>query len=530
MYNAIQRIASMPRIPLNQDQVLRVKGLAKEIADRIQNFIDSHSSVSTERTILRLFGIDGTNDQEIPLPNRIVDLLREQNLLEQGISFPFSAACLKSRRDTQTTAEMIDRGEIILGDYDGISISKIREQVSVFAAGAIELLDSTRQRKQRKREQFPMGAQPWKYLIVATGNIFEDRTQAISAVHCGADVIAVIRTTAQSLLDHVPYGATTEGWGGTMATQENFRIMRKSLDEASEQAGRYVMLTNYSSGLCMAEIAACAAIEDLDMLLNDSMYGILFRDINMQRTFIDQYFSRMICASAKIVINTGEDNYLTTSDAIEQAHTVTASQLINEAMARNALITDEIMGLGHAFEISPNVPNAFLYELAHAQLARELFPNAPLKYMPPTKHKSTDIFFSHSMDTLFNLASVTTGQGIHLAGILSEAIHTPLMQERFKALQSINYVFGVARELGDEIEWKEDGFIVNRAKTVLGETEKMLEEILELGGLRKAIEAGKFANIIRTFEGGKGFDGVFLKAENYSNPVMEILSKEGVIV
>ncbi|MBT3783350.1 D-lysine 5,6-aminomutase subunit alpha, partial [bacterium] len=78
--------------------------------------------------------------------------------------------------------------------------------------------------------------------------------------------------------------------------------------------------------------------------------------------------------------------------------------------------------------------------------------------------------------------------------------------------------------------WKEDGFIVNRAKTVLGETEKMLEEILELGGLRKAIEAGKFANIIRTFEGGKGFDGVFLKAENYSNPVMEILSKEGVIV
>ena len=33
------------------------------------------------------------------------------------------------------------------------------------------------------------------------------------------------------------------------------------------------------------------AVERLDMLLNDAMYGIIFRDINMQRTFVDQYFS-----------------------------------------------------------------------------------------------------------------------------------------------------------------------------------------------------------------------------------------------
>jgi len=30
------------------------------------------------------------------------------------------------------------------------------------------------------------------------------------------------------------------------------------------------------------------------------------------------------------------------------------------------------------------VPDSFLLELAHAQLIRELFPDAPLKYMPPT--------------------------------------------------------------------------------------------------------------------------------------------------
>ena len=49
-------------------------------------------------------------------------------------------------------------------------------------------------------------------------------------------MIAVIRTTAQSLLDYVPYGETTEGFGGTYATQENFRLMRAALDEVERGA------------------------------------------------------------------------------------------------------------------------------------------------------------------------------------------------------------------------------------------------------------------------------------------------------
>jgi len=62
---------------------------------------------------------------------------------------------------------------------------------------------------------------------VATGNIYEDIRQARAAARQGADIIAVIRSTGQSLLDYVPYGATTEGFGGTCATQENFRLMRQ---------------------------------------------------------------------------------------------------------------------------------------------------------------------------------------------------------------------------------------------------------------------------------------------------------------
>ena len=55
-----------------------------------------------------------------------------------------------------------------------------------------------------------------------SGNIYEDVTQAKAAARQGADIIAVIRSTAQSLLDYVPYGATTEGFGGTFDQLENF--------------------------------------------------------------------------------------------------------------------------------------------------------------------------------------------------------------------------------------------------------------------------------------------------------------------
>jgi beta-lysine 5,6-aminomutase alpha subunit len=511
-------------LPLDEKKISKMKALSKEIADEIQGIIDLYTSKSVERAILRLYGVDGVDKNGTPLCNIITDQLFSQNLLHKGVSRYFSAAMLKTNRNPQITAEILVHKGIPADVTAEFTPKQISDQEKKLSELAVQKLDQSRERKLKKQEKSPLPPMPWKYLIVATGNIYEDRVQAISAVESGADIIAVIRSTAQSLLDYVPFGATTEGFGGTFATQANFKIMREALDEVSAQKSRYIQLVNYSSGLCMAEIAACAALEDLDMLLNDSMYGILFRDINSKRTFVDQHFSRLICSRAKIIINTGEDNYLTTADAIDSAHTVTASQLINEAMAKNSMLTEDLLGLGHAFEINPEIENSFLFELSHALLARHLFPNSPLKYMPPTKHKSTDIFFSHCLDTLFNLTSITTKQGIHLAGILTEAIHTPLMQDRYKALGSINYCFNAAKNLGDEIIFKGDGIIVNRANQVLDETLAMLERVKSIG-LIEAIGLGLFADIKRPIERGKGLDGVILKDSSYTNPIMDCLTK-----
>ncbi len=84
----------MANIPINQEQIDRLKGMAKEIANQVQQFIVKHSSVSVERTILRLYGVEGVDEEGTPLPNRIVEILREKRGLESCVSKPFAAVTL----------------------------------------------------------------------------------------------------------------------------------------------------------------------------------------------------------------------------------------------------------------------------------------------------------------------------------------------------------------------------------------------------------------------------------------------------
>ncbi len=515
----------MARVPMDEAKVSACRALAADVATDVQRYIDGHTSVGVERTMLRALGVEGLGDEGAPLVNLAVDRFHHAGLLSRGISFFVGRALLAGAKSVQDATERLAYGaELDRGEDSGPSQDAVRAALAPHVAAALERIDRARDQRDALKARIPAAPSPLKYVIVATGNIYDDALQAKAAAFAGADVIAVIRATAQSLLDYVPHGPTTEGYGGTFATQENFRIVRKAVDEATESYGRYVHQTNYSSGLCMAEIAWMAAVERLDMLLNDAMYGILFRDINMCRTFIDQYVSRRIIARSGIVINTGEDNYLTTADAVEKAHTVLASQLINEAFALRAGLREEQMGLGHAFEIDPSLEDSFLLELAQAQLVRQIFPRHPIKWMPPTKFKTGDVFQSHVHDAMFNLVGVTTHQSIELLGMFSEAIHNPMLMDRYLSLKATRYVFNTAKHLGDEIEIKQDGRMAKRAVQVLDEAHTLLESVAK-DGIWHAISHGAFADVKRSREGGKGFKGVVPRTPDYTNPLLEALEK-----
>jgi beta-lysine 5,6-aminomutase alpha subunit len=519
----------MGKLHLDARTVRTARRLAARAAEPVIELARSHTTVSVERATLRLAGLSGADpasDGNQPWVNTVVDAVAAQVGLAGGVALPVWHALLEGgHADLAELAAKVAAGSVRFTVPSGRSAIRARAAAKRAVGAGIRRIDANRRQRDRLVKRFGDPAQrPWIYLIVATGDIYEDIPQAQNAARAGADVIAVIRSTGQSLLDYVPEGATRQGFAGTYATQENFRLMRAGLDEVSAEVGRYVRLTNYASGLCMPEIAALAGLERLDMMLNDSMYGILFRDINPIRTFVDQRFSRMVHARAGIVINTGEDNYLTTADAVEAAHTVTVSQLLNEHFGHEAGLHDSQLGLGHAFEINPDLPESFRLELAHALLARELFPDAPLKWMPPTKHMTGDVFRGYLLDGFFNLAGALTGQSILLVGMMTEAVVTPFLSDRDLALQNVRYVLGAAGNLHEDFTPARDGFIVRRGHEVLAEAVALLERIADQG-LLNAIADGTFGITRRPADGGKGLDGVTARSDTYYNPALDLLEQ-----
>jgi beta-lysine 5,6-aminomutase alpha subunit len=532
------------KLDLDQGLVESCRQAAVRIAGDVAEQTAGMTTLSVERTVARLFGVDGANELGAPLPNVLVDHVRARGGLGKGVAHWLANAMLHAERmgsppaqsspaqippvldSAQQIAEAVEGGTLDLCALALAPEGAIKERARAELARSLgeigARMEERRALRERLGERVGGPQSPLRYVLTATGNVYEDVVHSLAVAEAGGDIVAVIRSTAQSLLDYVPYGPTTEGYGGTFATQANFAIMRAALDEWSEQHGRYVRLSSFCSGLCMPEIAAMGAIEGLDNMVNDALYGILYRDINPIRGLLDQRVSRTVNGYFGVVINTGEDNYLRTADALEAAPSVTASQFINHQLARASGVPDEQIALGDAFEIDTPVTNGLLYEWAQAQLTRELFPDCPVKYMPPTRHMDGNLFRTHAADTLFNLVTVATDQGIQTIGVPTEGIFTPHIHDRVLGLQNVNYVFNAARDLGQEIEFKRGGIIQTRAQQVLQDAHLMLERIAEIG-LFKAIEGGVFGDVSRHLEEGRGMEGIVATEEGYFNPVTELM-------
>lgn len=133
-----------------------------------------------------------------------------------------------------------------------------------------------------------------------------------------------------------------------------------------------------------------------------------------------------------------------------------------------------------------------------------------------------NIFRGHIQDALFNMIGIWTHQGIQLLGMPTEAIHTPFMSDRYLSIENAKYIFGNMKSIGDEMEFKEGGICRERVKLVLNNTIELLED-LNNEGLFSALEKGKFGDVKRPKNGGKGLAGVCQKGNNYLNPFIDLL-------
>ncbi|HEY5136254.1 MAG TPA: lysine 5,6-aminomutase subunit alpha, partial [Candidatus Nanopelagicales bacterium] len=235
----MSRTTTDPRRMLDLDPVTirKARALARKAGAPVVSLAKRHTTVSVERAVLRLAGLEGADVEGIPWVNRLVDVVRDEAGLEHGVALPVWDAMARTGDDLLTLAQKAAAGSVTFRVPEGRDAARAAKAARAQVAAGVRRVDVNRRQRDRLITRFGPQPAPWIYLIVATGDIYEDIPQAQAAAREGADVIAVIRSTGQSLLDYVPEGPTREGYAGTYATQANFALMRAALDETSAELG-----------------------------------------------------------------------------------------------------------------------------------------------------------------------------------------------------------------------------------------------------------------------------------------------------
>ncbi|HEY4441805.1 MAG TPA: lysine 5,6-aminomutase subunit alpha, partial [Candidatus Elarobacter sp.] len=159
------------QLRLNHAAVADARRLASAIVDPVEDFIARHSTVSVERAVARLCGVDGVDADGVPLPNRLVDALPAREL---GLAPALGAALAERGRTPQQVAEAVAAGEP-LPDASHTPPTARRAALRPHVEAGLARIDGNRRAREALLARLPQDEPPLLYVIVASGNIYEDR-------------------------------------------------------------------------------------------------------------------------------------------------------------------------------------------------------------------------------------------------------------------------------------------------------------------------------------------------------------------
>jgi beta-lysine 5,6-aminomutase alpha subunit len=169
------------QIQIDRNAVARCRKSAAAIADPVQAFVERHSTVSVERSVLRLLGVDGVGPGDAPVPNMIVESL-DASELAGGIAIPFGRALVETGLEPRELGDRLANGGARLAQFGGVSKEKARGAIVASARAAFDRILRRRGERNDLVHELPQLPPPLLYMIVASGNIYEDRTAAVAAV------------------------------------------------------------------------------------------------------------------------------------------------------------------------------------------------------------------------------------------------------------------------------------------------------------------------------------------------------------
>lgn len=366
---------------------------------------------------------------------------------------------------------------------------------------------------------------------IASGRFEDDIRRMRMAAWHGSDHIMVIRTAGQSHFDGLIEGSP-EGIGGVPITRKQLRATRKALDLIEDEVGRPINFHSYVSGVAGPEVAVLFAEEGVNGAHQDPQYNVLYRNINMARSFVDAAVSKRLMTWAGMAQIDGAHNANATA---KQAWKVMPELIVQHAL--NSAYSTQVGMPKDAICLSTVPPDsspapALRMDLPYAVALRDLFAGYRMRAQQNTRYIESETREATVTHVLNMLISRLTSADIQSTITPDEGRNVPWHYNNIAAVDTAKQTLLTLDGIKDMVELKLDGPLGQQARELKERAVLFLEEILDMGGYFKAVEAGMFVDsgfyperngdgIVRRADMGIGVGTVVPRDKDYMAPVCE---------
>jgi D-ornithine 4,5-aminomutase subunit beta len=345
----------------------------------------------------------------------------------------------------------------------------------------------------------------------------------------GADHIMVIRTAGQSHVDSLLEG-TNQGIGGIMVTRKQVRASRKALDMIEDEVGRPINFHSYVSGVAGPDIAVMFAEEGVNGAHQDPQYNVLYRNVNMVRSFVDACEAKKVMAWADMLQIDGAHNANATAmKAWKVMPELMVQHAINTAFSVRVGIKPENIALSTVPPTAPPAPCMRL-DLPYAVALRDLFKDYKMRAQQNTKYMESDTREAAVTHTLNMVISRLTSADIQSTITPDEGRNVPWHYNNIAGIMTAKQSLTGMDGFREMVKLDREGPLGKEVRELKERAILFMEEILEVGGYFKAVEEGFFVDsgkyperngdgIVRKIDGGIGAGFVFERDEDYFAPV-----------
>ena len=373
---------------------------------------------------------------------------------------------------------------------------------------------------------------------IASGRFEDDLRRMRMAAWHGADHIMVIRTTGQSHIDGLMEG-TPEGVGGVPITRKQIRASRKACDAIEDEVGRPINFHSYISGVAGPEVAVLFAEEGINGAHQDPQYNVLYRNVNMYRSFVDAAEAKKVMTGAGIFQIDGAHN----ANATAKAGWLVMPELlvqhgINCAFSEKVGMDKELIGLSTVPPNSPPAPKLW-YDLPYAVAVRELFSDYKMRAQQNTRYIEADIEEAIRTHTIDTLISMLTSADLQSTITPDEGRNVPWHYNNIRGVQTVKQTWAALDGIMELLELKREGPLGEMVRDLKERAVAFLEEVIETGGYFAAVEQGFFVDsakypersgdgIARDGQGGVGANTIIAREVDYFAPVHDHFGNNAV--